>query len=100
MRTSLDLVLALQRDFLKIDLRRFSEAAPGIQKHRTHLLALALRRDTMLEMEFRFYDTEKQGHISGQDFASILIDAAPLDDLDDLLDKVRDCGPCTARSSV
>lgn len=54
----------------------------------------------MLEMEFRFYDTEKQGHISGQDFASILIDAAPLDDLDDLLDKVRDCGPCTARRSV
>lgn len=30
-----------------------------------------------------------QGSISGQDFASVLIDAAPLDDLDELLDKVH-----------
>ena len=100
MRICHKLALVLQRDFVTIEFRRCIEAALGIQVQCSHLLTLASCRDTMLEMEFRFYDTEKQGHISGQDFASILIDAAPLDDLDDLLDKVRDCGPCTCRRSV
>lgn len=98
MRICLTLALVLQRDFVTIEFRRCSEATLGIQC--THLLTLASHRDTMLEMEFRFYDAEKKGHISGQDFASILIDAAPLDDLDDLLDKVCDRGPCTCRRSV